>query len=128
MVHERAQRLRDATVPERHLVEVHGHERRVLGRRVLEPAGLLLPFPRRHLSGTNTGYASRVNNRAAADGSRSGRAVRPGDVPFYTRCSAGALRKRVKRQHGVHGDRYAALGFKSFPFTQAGLLRDCRYT
>lgn len=57
MVHERAQRLRDATVPERHLVEVHGHERRVLGRRVLEPAGLLLPFPRRHLSGANTGYA-----------------------------------------------------------------------
>lgn len=50
MVHrERAQRLRDLLVPERHLVDVHGHERRILSGRVLEPTRLFLAFPRRDL-------------------------------------------------------------------------------
>lgn len=50
MVHKRAQRLRDLLVSEGHLLDVHGHERWVLGRSVLEATRLFLAFSRSHLS------------------------------------------------------------------------------
>lgn len=59
MVHERAELLRDAAVPERHLMEVHGHERRILGRRVLE-TGQFLSLPRSHLRAQLTAIRART--------------------------------------------------------------------